>query len=153
MNWFTLTILSIIFGSIATIYQRLLMKKQDSHPIAFMIFFQFFITALLGTYIIFSKTKIPNLIPILPYSLVAGSLIAIGSITMFKALKETEASEYVILNNSSVFWGLMASAIFLNEVITPNKIYGSLFIILGIISIIWKTKKINLLFTKDTLIH
>lgn len=133
MTWFTLAVLSVAFFSLATIAQRLMMKDDDSDPTAFMIVFQFLVTVVIIGYFLFTRLTIPSLLPVLPNLLLNGVLIAVASLSMFKALKLIEAAEFTIIGTSSTFWGLITASIFLKETVTLEKIIGTILIIMGVI--------------------
>ena len=140
MSWFILALMSVLFYSFSTIFQKKLMGENNSDPVAFMIVFQFLVTGILLIYILFSHTTFPNLIYVWPNLILNGILIAIGSLCMFKALKITEASEYTIISTFSVIINLFFASVFLHEVITLNKLIGTIFIIASILIIAFKAK-------------
>lgn len=151
MTWFTLAILSVIFFSLATIAQRLMMKDDDSDPTAFMIVFQFLVTAVIVGYFLITKLPIPNILPVLPNLLFNGFLIAVASLSMFKGLKLIEAADFTIIGTSSTFWGLITASIFLKEAVTVEKVIGTILIVLGIVVITAKKKEGKFSFQKGHL--
>ncbi|HKZ35161.1 MAG TPA: DMT family transporter [Patescibacteria group bacterium] len=151
MSWLFLILASVLFFSISTIVHRILMKSDKSDPAAYMIVFQFLVTFMIVIYMTIFRVALPNILPVLPNLLLNGVLIGAASLFMFKALKFTDASEYTILHTSATFWTIIASAIFLNEIITFNKILGTILIILGVIIVTWRQKKQKLVFHKGHL--
>jgi len=143
MSWLLLAFLSALFYSLSTIFQKKLMNNEDSDPIAFTIIFQFTVTLMLILVFILEGISFPNISHIWPNLLINGVLIALGSLSMFKALKYAEASEYTILSTSSTFINLIVATLFLHETLTLYKIIGTLLIAFSIV-LVTNKQKLNL---------
>jgi drug/metabolite transporter (DMT)-like permease len=135
MSWYFLAIISVFFYSLSTIVQKKLMGDEDSNPVSFMIIFQLLVAAMILIYILIFKVPFPNIMPVWPNLLLNGVLISVGSVFMFKAIKITEAGEYTILSTSATFINLFIASVFLHEIITVNKIFGTLLIVTSILII------------------
>lgn len=132
MNWFLLTLLSVVLVSFANILRRVLMKGDKSNPYSYAVVFSFLLGiinlffALLthATFVI----NIPNFISILVASILWGA----AAIFLFKAMKELEASEVTILSTLRVVVTISASVIFLHETFSLQRIFGAVIIILSV---------------------
>lgn len=136
MNWFILTILSVLFASTASILQRALMKEKKSHPYSYAIVFHF----LLG----FSNLGLAILCGS-HFSLFSGNFFLLllasalwggCSIFLFKALQLLEASEITIISTLSLLVTIIASVIFLHEIFNIEKILGAIMILVSVLLIL-----------------
>lgn len=131
MNWLWLTLFSVIFVSLANVFQRVLMKDDKSNPYSYAIVFHFllgilnFICALfLGSHIsIFSGNFLMLLF--------ASALWSVTMIFLFKALQLVDVSEVTILSTIRVIVIIVASIIFLHETFTIQKAIGAVIIIIA----------------------
>jgi len=131
MTWLWLTLLSVLFVSIANILQRVLMKGDKSNPYSYAIIFHFllgilnFICALfLGSHFsLFSG----NIFMLLLASILWGATV----VFLFKALQLVDVSEVTILSTIRVLVIIAASMIFLHESFGIVKIIGTVIIIVS----------------------
>ncbi|MSU56393.1 MAG: DMT family transporter [Candidatus Taylorbacteria bacterium] len=129
MNWLFLTLLSVLFASIASILQRVLMKDEKSNPYSYAIVFHLFLGFLnLGFAILYGShfsLRSGNFFLLL----LASGLWGACSIFLFKSLQLIEASEKTILSSLNVVFTIIASVIFLDEVFSGKKIFGTVIIL------------------------
>ena len=137
MNWFFFILISILSISIANIYQRKAMREEESDPLAASIFFQFFIAALTGVFAYFYGFQLPPFKEFPLNFVISSSFYAIGTLLIFKAIKEIEASELVILNVFSAVVTIIGANIFLNESLSFIQVIGVTFIIFAMVRIVW----------------
>jgi transporter family protein len=151
MNWQIFILISLIFGSISTLLQKILLRDNDIDPIGFSIFFQvligiiFIVIALiLGQNLFLNWNKqIFNIA-------LAVVLYGFGNVFVFKALKNTEASKFTVLFSSRALFTTLASTLLLSEGLTTKQLVGAVLIILGIIvatlkSFKYKFQRVDLL--------
>lgn len=135
MNWFIFTLISVVTLSVANLLQRVLMKKEDSDPIAYSIVFQLMCAALVAIFAFgngFELPPIKNLIP----NLILETIFYAGSILfLFKGLKTVQVSQATILSSTSIFWAIIGGVLFLGESFNIVKVVGS-FLILGAIAFV-----------------
>lgn len=144
MNWWTFLIISILFSAIIGLFHRVLMKEKDSDPIAQTIVF-------LGLGGIFSSAiavirgfNIPPLPLLLPNFILMIILLTIAPLLTFRAFQLMSAADVGILLSSQRLWTVLGSFLFLGEVLTMSKIFGTLLILSGIAVISWKKHKIKI---------
>ena len=136
MNWLFLTLLSVLFASVASILQRVLMKDDRSNPYLYAIVFHFllgFLSLGLGLFygVQFSLFSGDFLLLLL-----ASGLWGATSIFLFKALQVVEASEATIVSSLKVLVTIVASVLFLHEVVSGQKILGALIIIVATLLVV-----------------
>lgn len=131
MSWLLLTLLSVLFVSLANILQRVLMKGDTSNPYAYAIIFHFllgilnFICALfLGSHISLANGNVLML-------LLASALWGATIVLLFKALQLVEISEVTILSTVRVLVVIVTSVLFLHESFSVLKAIGAAIIIMA----------------------
>jgi len=122
-------------GSFATVLKKVLVRKQDSDPIAYSIIFSLFAGTMITLFgIAFGDFSFPsNIIDYLPNLIIVVLLYGFGGIYTFKAMKHIETSSYTILFSSRAFFTIIGSAIFLDEVPGLLQLLGALLIFAAII--------------------
>lgn len=140
MSWIFLALIGILFISVSSLFERVLLKEEQSDPFTYSIVFQLLIAALFFICIAFTGFHLPPLKPLIPYLFLMAVLYSLGNWLGFKGLKTTEASETSILWSSKSIWTMMTAIIFLNEPVDLKRIIGMLLIITAIIIINWKGK-------------
>lgn len=133
MTWFWLSIISVLFYSVSTIIQRQIMDEEKSDSVANMVVFQLLIATMIFIYMIISRTSFPNITNVWPLLLLNGVIIAVASLSMFEALKHTDAGEFTILYTLSAPVNLLIVTIFLHELLTWQKILGTALVIASIV--------------------
>lgn len=89
MPWQILIGVSVIFFAISTLLQRLLLKEDNSDPIAYSIFFQILIGVLIGGVgFLVADMALPDLKPLLPNLIIAIIFYALANIFVFNSLKK-----------------------------------------------------------------
>ena len=136
MSWFTLALVSIVTLSLATLLQRILMKEEESNPIASAIIFQF----MLGAYVLVFALALgrfvwpPSEISYLRF-LISALLWAGTTFFSFQAIKFLGAGETSILVSSSAVVSIVLGVLLLKEVLTLPIILGFV-LILGAIVVV-----------------
>ncbi len=141
MNWLIFAMVSVISISIANIYQRIMMRDQESDPLASSIFFIFFTGCLTGIFAIINGFVMPNLLGDWQFYLISTICYALGTLSFFQAAKLIEASEIVILSSFGAVVTIVLALIFLGESFTWIQAIGVILILSSII-FVQKDRKI-----------
>jgi len=145
MSWQILVTISIVSLAIANILLRVVMKKENSHAIAFSIMYQLITGIIVFIYALSNGFKLPNVLHLSPLIALIFTLYIIGNIFMFNALKRIGISEYKILFSLQPVVTILASIIFLGEIINLKQIIGAILILIGVIVVSWQSKKLKIL--------
>lgn len=144
MTWQILITISIISNAISNILLRILMKKENSHAIAFSIMYQFITGIFIFIYALYNGFKLPNILHLAPLITSIFTFYIIGNICLFNALKRIGISEYKIIYSLRPVVTVLASIIFLGEIITPHQIIGAILILIGVVIVSWQSKKLKI---------
>jgi drug/metabolite transporter (DMT)-like permease len=145
MTWQLLVTISIISNAISAILLRVLLKKENSHAIAFSIMYQLITGSLIFLYALYGGFRLPNLYPFLPLIFLIYIGYIIGNICAFNALKIIGISEYKIIYSIRPVVTVLASILFLGEIINFRQIIGAILILIGVIVVSWQSKKLKIL--------
>lgn len=149
MNWFILTLISIVTLSVANLLQRVLMKEEKSDPIAYSIVFQITCAVLVAIFAFGKGFVIPPINNLAPNFILEAVLYAGSILFLFKALKTTQVSQVAIISTTSAFWSIIAGVIFLGESLTLTQIIGSILIFSAVVFV--SQSNINSSFRKGSL--
>ncbi len=134
MSWLILLLISIITYSTSIILQKILMKNHTSDPIAYSIFFQLVVGFFIALHGFFTTDmSVPNLIPLLPNLLITIILYGVAGIFIFKSLQLIEASQFTVLFASRAIFTMLASFIFIQEVLNGKQLLGAALVLGGIV--------------------
>jgi drug/metabolite transporter (DMT)-like permease len=135
MTWQIAIALSVFLSSLAAIIQRRILKGDGTDALSFAVLFQFLCGVVVGIMgFILSTPKVPeNIAYLIPNLIVMVILYSLGNVFIFKSLKETEASKFVIIFASRAILTILASALFLHEFLIPTQWLGVVFIFVSII--------------------
>lgn len=136
MGWLYLTIFSAITLSVTRVIQRVLLKNNESDSFAFSFIFSLFVSLIFLVYTLATNTfEFPNLFPSILNLVLMVLFYSLGGIFIYKAYKESPASEIAIIFASSSIWSVISAVLILGEEIQFKNILGVLTIITGIIVI------------------
>ena len=139
MNWLLLVIVSAVSFSVASLLQRVLLKEEQSDPIAYGAVFQLLVSILIFFYALIDGFSVPsNILSVLPNLILMTLFYAWFNLTLFKAYQVSEASEVGIILASRTMWSVVTAYFFLGEALPLNRIVGILLVILGVIVVSWK---------------
>lgn len=145
--------ISVVTFSISTILQRKTLKNDSNDPLIFSIPFQLitgtgiaFVGLFAGT-LGFPQNTV-DLLPNLFFTMIA---YGCGSLLLFKGLQQVQASEFTVLFTSRAFFSIIASFVFLDEMLTLQQGFGAILIFVGIIIVSNMSLK-HVRFTKGELI-
>ncbi len=141
MSWIFLVLIGVLFISTSLLFQRVLLKDEQSDPFTYAIVFQLIIAILFFIYVAFTGFNLPPLRPLIPYLFLMSLLYALANFFGFKGLKTIEVSESSILWSSKAVWTMLTAAIFLREQVDLVRIIGMLLVLAGITVVSWKGKE------------
>ena len=134
MSWLFLTIVSAVSFSLSRVLQRMMLKHNDSDSFAFSFIFPVLVSAAIFGYTIITRTfEFPNLLGVWFNLIIMIIFYAAGSVFVYKAYKESPASEVSIIFASSSAWSVITALIFLGEKLSVPNIFGIIAIILGVV--------------------
>ena len=131
MTWLGFALLGVVFVSIMTIFQKILMSHTDSNPAACGILYHLLLGVLhllcgsvIGVSIDFSHGS-------LSFVFLAALFWSLTTVYFFKAIQLIQPAEVTIISTFQVLVAILASVLFLGEVFDIHMIFGALIIILG----------------------
>lgn len=132
--WVIFALIAIVSISLSTLFARVLMKEEESNPIASSILFQFMIG---GYCLLFALALKKFVMPTGDVSLFRFLLSAIfwalSTLFTFKAIKLLGASETSILVAGNALFITVLGVIFLKEILTFKSVLGIVLILLAIL--------------------
>lgn len=131
MSWLFLTLISVLFVSLANILQRVLMKREKSDPYSYALIFHFLLGILNFVWALLAGSHMSLFSGNLLMLLLASALWGVTMICLFKALQLIEVSEVTILSTVRVVVIIVASLLFLHETFSTQKAIGAGIIILS----------------------
>jgi drug/metabolite transporter (DMT)-like permease len=147
MNWFLLTLVSAISGSLTKILQKILLRDKDRDPFAFGFVFQMTVSVIFLIFTLITGTlEIPSLSGLGLNLVILILFYSVANVLSFKAFKIADASEVSIIFASSTLWSVLTAVIMLGEKLTNINVAGIFIVMLGILSINyrktdWKVNK------------
>ncbi len=143
MSWQMYIALSVVLYSISVLLQRVLVK-DNSRSVAFSVIFQIvtgIMLALIGFAV--SDMTIPDLRPLVWNLIVMAVLYGLGNVSIFRSLKDTEASVFTILFSTRALFTITASSLLLHEVLSGRQLLGAGFIFAAVVLVNWRSKRIK----------
>lgn len=148
LGWQGFILISVTLYSISVVLQKKILRDEESNPVAFSMFFQIltgmviFVIGLLT-----SEMGLPNNLSSLLGNLILMIILyGLSNVLIFKSLKETEASKFTIIFSTRTFFTVLASSIFLGEMLSGRQFLGTLLIFASVVIVTLKSMKIT--FTK-----
>lgn len=129
MNWLYFTLISVIFSSVASIFQRVLMKNDKSNPYSYTIVFHILLGCLTLTIGLIQGSDFSLFSGNIYILFLAAALWGICQVFLFKALQLVEASELTIMSGVRVIITILASIIFLKQEFTGLNVFGTILIL------------------------
>lgn len=123
-NWILLVIASIFFSSFARILQKKIYQNSPLSSELAATIFQLLTGLIIFVFAVINGFSLEGIEQVVP-NLIAMTLLYVGmNYFLFKSFKQSEASTVTIIFSSNVAWVLIASAVFLGEVVTASKLIG-----------------------------
>ena len=113
------------------------MKNESSDPVVSSIVFQFLLGCMTLLYGLTRGVHLPPVF-LIPYFLISGILYATGTIAFFRAYKEIEASEVMVLTGVGPISAIVGAYIFLHNRFSASQFFG-VFLIISAVIVITKT--------------
>lgn len=133
MDWFFLALLSVLCFSLASIFRRVVMKGDKTDAIASSIVFQFLGAIIIGIFAFSRGFVFPPITGFYLNYFLVGLLWALATLFQFKSYQYLEASEAIIISSLEALVVIVASSIFLGEVFTIKMLFGTIFVLMGVI--------------------
>ncbi len=135
MIWQLAIGLSVLFSSVTTILQRVLLKDQKTDPIAASIFYLTMCGVLVGAVgIALGQNFFPSdFTSVIPSLVLMTALYGFGNLFLFRALNQIEASRFVVLFSSRSLITALLSWIVLHEILNGTQWIGATLLFLGIV--------------------
>lgn len=145
MSWPILIAISVVLYSVSVLLQRLILKENESQPIAYSILFQFLTGIFIGLVgLLFADLSLPtNLKPLLPNLILMTFLYGFSNVFIFKSLKQIEASKFTIIFATRAFFTVLASSLLLKEMLARQQFLGVLLIFSGVVLVNLQSAKIS----------
>lgn len=124
--------------------QKRLLQNDNSDPITYSVTFQILTGTLIFLYSLASNQFVWHpLTPVLPNFILMMILYGLGNIFVFQALKAVEASKFTILFAARGLFTVIASTLFLRELLTSYQYLGGILILLSIIIAVIKRNQLR----------
>src|SRR5581483_4282825 len=144
MSWQTFLAINVLAGSLIILLQRILLHKDKSEPVAFVVVSQSLTAILVGVIAVVHGFHWPNITNYWLPILAMFGFYSIGHVVYAKTLKQVEASVFTTLLNSNVIWIVLISYLLFNERPTVGHIVGTVLILLSVILLAERTGKFKL---------
>lgn len=134
MSWLILILISVVLSSFVSILQRIMLKDKDSDPFIYSVVFQLIVACLIGVFAFLTgKLVFSNMSSIVVNLLLMTVLYGLGNIFIFKSLKQTEASKFVVIFASRALFSTIGFVLILGQSYGIKELVGTLLIILSVI--------------------
>lgn len=143
MEWYWYLIINVCVFSLATLYQRVILKNSPD-PIVYFVFNGFCGGVMLLAYGLFVGFKIPNIYDISLNLILMSALLGFGNMLTFSGLKRVEASEFTVLFSTRALWSVVAAILLLGESFNLKQVIGAGLIITSVFLVSWKKKNFRL---------
>lgn len=143
MAWYSYLIINICVFSLATLYQRMILKNSKD-PVLYYVINGLVAGSILIAYGFWMGFKIPNIQHISLNLIIMTVLLGFGNMLNFTALRRTEASEFTVLFSTRAVWSVVAAILVLGESFGLKQIIGGSLIISSVFLVSWKKKSFRL---------
>jgi len=147
-SWILIVFVAQFINAIVAIFDKhIITSEKVSKPIVYAFFVSFLSFISISVFLLpflpfdFGKIVLPNInnvtLPtfnLITFSILSGFAFFIAILTSYKAFKKADASDVVpVVGSVTAIFTFIISFLFLSEVLTPNFIYGFIFLVLGMI--------------------
>ena len=143
MEWYWYVVLNICIFSLATIYQRTILRDSRD-PVVYYVVNGVIGGVILFCFGFFAGFKIPDFSKISLNLIMMTVFLGAGSVLNFNALKKTEASEFTVLFSTRALWSIIAAILFLGESFNIKQGLGVGLIMFSVVLVSWKKKSFRL---------
>lgn len=124
-----------------SILQRILLKHETSHPVAYSIVFQFLVALFMAIFTVFHGFHLPDFILYWPNVLLMIFLYSVTNVLVFHSLKLIQASEFTIFFATRAVWTIIIAVTFLREHFLSIQILGTVLVLFSVVLVSLKEKK------------
>lgn len=132
MTWQLLTAISVLGFSISILLQRILIHKDKSDPMAYVIIFQGTVGVIITSYTLITGFKLPDVASLWPFMLMTFVLFGAAHIVYARTLQRVEASVFSILLATSAVWVMCLGLVVFRETIGAIELLGVVLIFVSI---------------------
>lgn len=143
MPWYFYITINVIIFSLATLYQRVILKNSKD-PVLFYIINGFTAGLMLLAYGLWMGFKLPDFTEISINLIIMIIFLGFGNMLNFNALKRVEASEFTVLFSTRAIWSVVGAILILDEAFGLKQIIGASLIIASVFLVSWKKKSFRL---------
>lgn len=142
MNWFILTIVSAITYGAAEIISKYLSDKK-SEPVFLGIIAAAFTTFVTFQFATLEAMKIPTNVWALAGLVASAALVAVGIITYYEGLKNSDVSEFALFSRSRTLLVVLGGILIFRERFGFVQIIGAVLVLYGVFLLSWEGGKFH----------
>lgn len=136
MSWQLLTAISVIAFSASVLLRRLLLHKDKSDPIAYVIIFQGLVGVITLVYALIHGFHLPDFSKYW-FAIIATILLyAAGHVVSTGAFQSVEASVFSVLFATSAIWTMIAGAILFGDHLTAKQVLGVVLVFVSVLILV-----------------
>lgn len=143
MPWYFYLIINVCVFSLATLYQRVILKNSKD-PVIFYVINGISAGIMLLLYGLWMGFRIPNVTDISLNLIILTIFLGFGNMLNFNALKKVDASEFTVLFSTRAIWSVVGAVLILGEAFGLKQIAGTSLIIASVFLVSWKKKSFSL---------
>ncbi len=143
MEWYWYIVINVFVFSLATTYQRVVLKNSPD-PVVYSIVNGLVGGLILLSYGLYVGFRVPNLQDISLNLILMSVLLGIGNMLTFSGLKKVDASEFTVLFSTRAIWSVVAAILILGESFSIKQVAGAALIISSVFLVSWKKKSFRL---------
>lgn len=143
MPWYFYLIINVCVFSLATLYQRVILKNSKD-PVVFYVINGIGAGLMLLLYGLYMGFKIPNVTDISLNLIILTIFLGFGNMLNFNALKKVDASEFTVLFSTRAIWSVIGAVLILGEAFGLKQVAGTSLIIASVFLVSWKKKSFSL---------
>lgn len=128
MSWELYTAISVLGLSISIILQRVLIHKDKIDPVAYAVFFQAVVAAIIFLFVIVTGFSLAGIGSYLLPAVGSMVLYGVGHIVYAKTLQRVEASVFSVYFATHAIWVMLLGILLFNETLSVAQAIGSLLI-------------------------
>ena len=144
MSWQLLVAISVVTFSVSVILRRILLYKDKSDPIAYVIVFQGLVGVVTGVYALIHGFDMPDFSKYWFAITITCVLYALGNVFCAKALQLVEASAFSVLFASSAIWTILVGSWVLGDGLTVTHIAGISLVLMSVVVLNMKKGSLKL---------
>ena len=143
MEWYWYLVINVCVFSLATLYQRVVMKNSPD-PVVYSVVNGLIGGTMLLAYGFYRGFTVPDISEISLNLILMAVLLGFGNMLTFSGLKKVEASEFTVLFSTRAIWSVAAAILILGESFGIKQIFGAVLIIASVFLVSWKKKSFRL---------